>query len=103
MSTVAVESKQLIKDYLQALSGQPKTEELLDRYIREPELKEHIRQAESAFPAYEVIDRQYVAEDDIVAARELSEGCTRETSPESRLRAGGVSSDFMIFYRRATA
>lgn len=36
-------NKQLIRDYLNAISGKPKTEAVLDKYTTDHELKEHIR------------------------------------------------------------
>jgi len=99
MTTVAVESKQLIKDYFKALSGQPKTAELLDRYMSDPGLKEHIQTAEAGFRGYEVIDNQIVAEGDLVAVRCTFRGV--HTGEFAGIPATGkrVSSDFMIFYR----
>ena len=99
MTTVAVESKQLIKDYFKALSGQPKTAELLDRYMSDPGLKEHIQAAEAGFPGYEVIDNQIAAEGDLVAVRCTFRGV--HTGEFAGIPATGkrVSSDFMIFYR----
>jgi predicted ester cyclase len=99
MTTVAVESKQLIKDYFKALSGHPKTEELLDRYISDPALKEHIRAAEAAFPAYEVIDNQMVAEGDLVAVRCTFRGVHKGEFAGIPATGRRVSSDFVIFYR----
>jgi predicted ester cyclase len=99
MSTVAVDSKQLIADYLQALSGQPKTAELLNRFISDPALKEHIRQAESAFPSYEVVAQQMVAEGDVVAVRCTFRGIHKGEFAGIPATGRTVSSDFMIFYR----
>lgn len=99
MSTVTVDTKQLIKDYFQALSGQSKTDELLDRYISDPTLKEHIRQAEAAFPSYEVIARQMVAEGDFVAVRCTFRGAHKGDFAGIAPTGRQVSADFMIFYR----
>ncbi len=101
MSPVTIDPKGLIKDYFDALSGQPKTEELMDQYISDPSLKEHIRQAEAAFPRYEVVAHDMVAEGDLVAAR-----CTVKATHQGEfagIPATGrqISSDFMIFYRIA--
>jgi predicted ester cyclase len=99
MDTVAVDNKQLIKEYLDALSGHPKTEELLNRYISDPALIEHIRQAEAAFPEYEVVPRQMVAEGDTVALRctfrGVHKGDFAGIAPTGKL----ATFDFMIFYR----
>src|SRR6516225_11702556 len=99
MSTVAIDSKQLIKDYFQALSGQPKTEELLNRFISDPSLKEHIHGAEAAFPSYEVIANQMVAEGDTVAVWCTFRGVQKGEFAGIPATGRTVSSDFMIFYR----
>jgi predicted ester cyclase len=99
VTTVAVESKQLIKDYFKALSGQPKTAELLDRYMTDPGLKEHIQVAEAGFPGYEVISNQMVAEADLVAVRCTLRGVHKGEFAGIPATGRRVSSDFMIFYR----
>lgn len=99
MSLTTVDSKQLIQDYWKALSGQPKGEELLDRYVADPALKEHIRQAEAAFPCYQAILRQVVAEGDLVAARVTFLGIHKGEFAGIPATGRHVSSDFMIFYR----
>ena len=99
MSPVAIDSKQLIKDYFQAMSSQPKTEELMDRFISDPGLKEHIRQHSVAFPDYEVIPRQMVAEGDTVAVRCTFRGVHKGEFAGIPATGRPASSDFMIFYR----
>lgn len=99
MAPVTIDSKALIEDYLNALSGQPKTEELMNRYISDPSLKEHIRQAEAGFPAYEVIAHQMVAEGDLVAVRCTVRGVHKGEFAGIPATGRQISSDFMIFYR----
>ena len=99
MSTAAVDNKQFIEDYFRELSGQPKPNELLNRYISDPSLKEHIRQAEAAFPEYEVVAHQMVAEGDIVAVRCTLRGVHRGDFGGIPPTGKTVSTDFMIFYR----
>jgi len=99
MSPVAIDSKQLIKDYFQAMSSQPKTEELMNRFITDPGLKEHIRQCSAAFPDYEVIPQQMVAEGDTVAVRCTFHGIHKGEFAGIPATGRPASSDFMIFYR----
>jgi predicted ester cyclase len=101
MNLVSVESKQLIKDYLKALSGQPKSEALVNHYVSDPDLKEHIRQAEAAFPGYELIPQQMIAEGDVVAARCTFRGIHHGDFAGVPSTGRSVSSNFMIFYRVA--
>lgn len=66
MSTEA--NKALVRRYLAALSGQEKPASLVDEYVAEsdPELKQHIADAEQGFPLYELIEEDLIAEGDQV-------------------------------------
>lgn len=99
MSTVAIESKQLIQEYFYALSGQPKTEKLLDQYISDAGLKEHIRIVETAFPQYELTPSLIVAESDLVAARCTFRGVHKMEFAGIQATDKSVSANLMIFYR----
>lgn len=67
-------SKAFIKEYLNAISGKPKSEELIEQYVTDPALKEHMRFFEKAYPAYELIAEDMVAEGNKVAVRALVRG-----------------------------
>ncbi len=99
MRSVTLDSKQVVQDYLRAVSGQPKTEKMLRRYTSDSGLVEHILQAEAAFPSYEVIPHQMVAEGDLVAARCTLHGIQQGEFAGIPPTGKPVSSDFMIFYR----
>jgi hypothetical protein len=43
MASVTIDNKLLIKDYLNALNGRPKTEDRVNQYVSDPGLKERIR------------------------------------------------------------
>jgi predicted ester cyclase len=101
MNTAAVDNKQLIRDYFKALSGQPKTEALLDRFITDPGLKEHIRAAEAAFPEYELVAHQIVAEGDLVAVRGTFQGVHKGEFAGVRPTSKRITADLMLFYRIA--
>jgi predicted ester cyclase len=99
MNSIAIDNKSLIQEYFHALSGQPKPEHVVDRYVSDPGLKEHIRVAEAAFPEYELIPLLLVAEADLVAAhctfRGVHKGEFAGVAPTGRLLTG----ELMIFYR----
>jgi predicted ester cyclase len=99
MSAITVDNKQLIRDYFTALSGRPKTEELLDRFISDPDLKEHIRVAEAAFPEYELIAHEMVAEGELVAVRGTVRGVHKGEFAGIQATGKRISVDLMIFYR----
>lgn len=98
-TAVTTEARQVVQDYLNALSGHAKPGELLDRYLNDPGLKEHILQAEAAFPAYEFIAHQIIAEDDLVAVRATFRGVHKGEFAGIGPTGKQVSSNLMIIYR----
>jgi steroid delta-isomerase-like uncharacterized protein len=67
----ANENKALIRRYLDAISGKDKPAALLDQYIANSDqaLRQHIAYSEGAFPRYEMIAEDMLAEDDKVVVR----------------------------------
>ena len=63
----AQENKDFIRAYFEALSGKPKPPELVDQYVAEQPLKDHIAMNEAAFPAYTLSVEQMIAECDLVS------------------------------------
>ena len=98
MNSAVTDAKQFVEEYLNALSGQPKTEKLLDQYVSDPGLKEHIRAVEAAFPAYELVPQQIVAEGDTVAVRGTFHGVHKGEFAGVQPTGKSVSGDLMIFY-----
>jgi len=99
MSTVVTESMEIIKEYLDALSGQPKTEDLIDRYVTDSSLKAHILEAEAAFPAYELVMHRMVAEGDLVAVHATMRGIHRGAFAGIPATGRQVAAGLMLFYR----
>jgi predicted ester cyclase len=99
MNSVAIDSKHFIEEYFNALSGQPKTDELLEEYISDPGLKDHIRVVEAAFPNYELIPNLIVSEAGLVAARCMFRGIHKGEFAGIPPTGKQVSADVMIFYR----
>ena len=99
MASVTIDNKLLIKDYLNALSGRPKTEDRVNQYVSDPGLKEHIRQAEAAFPGYELVAHRIVAEGDIVAFHGTFYGVHKGEFAGIAPTGKKVSGDLMLFYR----
>jgi predicted ester cyclase len=61
------ENKEFVRRYFEALSGNPKPAELVDQYVAEQLLKDHIAGAEAGFPKYEMLVEQMIAEGDLVS------------------------------------
>lgn len=99
MTLSATDSKQLIGRYLQALSGQAKPPDVVARFVSDPHLVEHILQAEAAFPFYELVAEDLIAERNLVALRGTFRGV--HGGPFAGIQATGraVTADLMIIYR----
>jgi predicted ester cyclase len=94
-----MDNKRFVSEYFAALSGRPKSLESIERYVADPALVEHITHVESAFPGYEIVAHQMVAENDLVAVRGAFRGTHR--GPFAGIEPTGVtaSGDLMIIYR----
>lgn len=98
MTTAA--NKQLITQYFQALSGNAKPLSLLQRYVTDRALIEHISQVEASFPNYELMAHQVIAEGDLVAVRGTFKGTHRGAAFFGvEPRGVSASGDLMIVYR----
>jgi predicted ester cyclase len=99
MTTLIVESKELMTQYFRDLSGKPKTEELLDRYISDPALKEHIREVEAAFPTYTLEVQEMIVEGDLVAIRGTVRGTHKGVYAGIPPTGRQLNLEVMVFYR----
>ena len=63
----AQENKEFVRRYLEALSGKPKPPELVEQFVAEQPLKDHIAAGEAGFPAYELEADKMIAEGDLVS------------------------------------
>lgn len=99
MKALVVESKELMAQYFRDLSGKPKTEELLDRYISDPALKEHIREVEAGFPAYTLEVEEMIVEGDLVAVRGTVRGTHKGVYAGIPPTGRQLNLEVMVFYR----
>ena len=67
-------NKTLIRRYFEALSGKDKATAVVNRYVTDEELKHHIAFYEAAFPNYELIAEDLIAEGDKVVVRSTFRG-----------------------------
>jgi predicted ester cyclase len=65
----AMKNKEFVLEYLNALSGKDKPREILEHYITDQALIEHIMFFDGAFPKYELIPDEMTAEGDRVVVR----------------------------------
>jgi len=99
MNSTAADNKEFVIEYLRSLSGQVKTAELVARFVSDPALAEHIRQAEAAFPRYELQVDGIIAEGDLVSLRGTFRGVQRGTFANIPATGREVAAGLMIFYR----
>jgi predicted ester cyclase len=93
-------SKQLVIQYFEALKG-PKSSEVIDKYVsdEDQELKNHIEVFEAAFPGYELLPEDIVAEGDRVAVRFNFVGVHKGQFMDFAPTHKEVSLQGMIFYQ----
>jgi len=68
------DNKTFIRRYFEAISGKDKSTAVVNRYVTDEELKHHIAFYEAAFPNYELIAEDLVAEGDKVVVRSTFRG-----------------------------
>jgi predicted ester cyclase len=69
------QNKEFIIRYLNALSGETKTRELMEQYMTDEELLGHIAFFDTAFPKYEMFADEITAEGNRVVVRARMKGC----------------------------
>ena len=68
------DNKTFIRRYFEALSGKDKATAVVNRYVTDEELKHHIALYEAAFPSYQLIAEDMIAEGDKVVVRSTFRG-----------------------------
>jgi predicted ester cyclase len=68
------QNKEFINRYFKALSGVSKTKQLLEKYIADEELMQHIDFFETVFPGYELVADEMTAEDNRVVVKARFKG-----------------------------
>ena len=89
------ENKTFVREYLDAINGQPKTASLSARYIAEPALIDHIQACETAFPCYRLDVDEMLAEGDLVSVRGMIRGVHQ--GPFMGVAATGNPVEFSIY------
>ena len=64
-----IENKELVRQYLDAINKKPKTLDVLQQYLSDQELIDHIMVSELAFPLYWLEVEEMIAEGDLVSLR----------------------------------
>jgi predicted ester cyclase len=96
---VTQNNRDIVERYFTRISGKTKTDELIDEYVDDVALREHIRLFEAAFPSYELRPEDIVAEDDRVAVRATFRGVHRGEFNGIRPTGKEVTVPVMLIYR----
>ncbi len=94
-------NKQFIERYFAAISGEPKPVDVVQQYVSDPELEDHIALFEKAFPKYELSVEDMVAEEDKVAVRATFRGTQRGEFYGIAPTGKSVGIPVMLVYRIA--
>jgi predicted ester cyclase len=73
----ADENKAWMQRYFTAMENEGKTAEVIGRFVEDDDLTQHILMFEAAFPDYDIIPEDVIAEDDKVAIRGTFRGVHR--------------------------
>jgi predicted ester cyclase len=97
----AQENKDFVRKYLEDLSWKPKPISMIEQYVEEQPLKDHVLAFEEACPQYGMVIEKMVAEDDMVSV--IGQVKATNTGPLMGMPATGKSIDIPmhITYRIA--
>src|SRR4051812_48681507 len=91
--------RSLVTEYLRALTGQPKTPALVHQYVSDDRLARHIAEVEAAFPHYEILIEDMLAEGNKVVVRGEFRGIHRGSQFAGIEPTGNpVSAGLIIIY-----
>lgn len=93
------DNKALICQYLATLSGKDKPESIVNIYLSDEKLKQHIKLFESAFPRYKLIIEDMIAEGDKVAVRATFQGIHRGEFMGIKPASREITISGMLIYR----
>ena len=93
------ENKALVRRYFEAVSGKDKPATSLEEFVDDEELKQHIAFFEAAFPRYEMIADDMIAEGDRVAVRARFRGTHKGDLMGIGPTGKQASLPFIIIYR----
>jgi predicted ester cyclase len=94
-------NKDFVRGYLGAISGKAKTAALVSQFVDDRELEDHIAMFEAAFPKYELLADDLVADGDKVAVRATFRGKQADTFQGIPATGRDVNISLMLIYRIA--
>jgi predicted ester cyclase len=99
MSVTAADNSEFIRSYFAEMRATSGRQDVIERFVSDEMLKQHIRWARSVAPDYEVVAEQMVSEGDTVAVRGKVNGIQRGEFKGIAPTGKQFSVDVAIFYR----
>jgi predicted ester cyclase len=94
-------TKEFFQRYISALTNEGKAPEVMQRYISDEALLEHIAMFEAAFPGYTLEPQDIIAEDDKLVLRAMFRGVHRGAFQGMPPTGREVSTPVVVIYRVA--
>lgn len=96
-------NKEIIVEFFETFSSNPKTEEMIDRYVsdKDPELKGHILLFEAGIPFYDFIPEDIIAEGSKVLVRGCIKGKHDGFLFGYEASGNDITFDLMVLYELA--
>ncbi len=95
------DNKAFIRSYFEAISGTDKAAAVVNRYVTDEELKHHIAFYEAAFPNYQLLAEDMIAEGDKVVVRSTFHGTHKGDLMGIPPTGKEVTMPVMLIYRIA--
>lgn len=96
---ISTKIKSFIYEYIEAISGKEKTPTLIEKYVSDPDLKDHIAFFEAAFPKYEIIVEDYIFEDDKAVIRARGKGVHKGDLMNIPPTGKSIDLPFVVIYQ----
>ena len=90
--------KSFVQEYLTAISGKEKMPAVIDKFVADPELREHILTYEAGFPRYEMIPEDMIEEGNKVAVRMTVKATHKNTFMDIPATGKRIELPLMIIY-----
>jgi steroid delta-isomerase-like uncharacterized protein len=95
------DNKAFVRRYLAALSGNAKPAALVNEYVDDAKLRQHIAAMEAAFPGYDLAAEDLIAEEDRVVVRTTLRGTHRGAFMGTPATGRTVAAPAVLIYRIA--
>ena len=93
------QNKALIRQYIAAISGKDKPDSIVNIFVKDDHLKQHIKTFETAFPRYKILIEDLIAEADKVVVRASLQGTHKGELPGITPTGKKINLEQVVIYR----